>query len=153
MAESFELDVLRGLGHLIADASASTGVPLLFDGGDPEAEPYPADAIGIYLDRWPEIPGGSVTLADYTVSDDLSLSDSVLGIQATIRHRDRLVVKAIGSSLFTLLHGRQRSMLGTVTLVSASRQSGTNAGQDSNERQGRIENYYLAVHRPSANRI
>lgn len=113
---------------------------------------YTSGELGIYIDVWPQTPGGSVTVADYTVSDDPSLSDSVIGMQVTIRHADLMVVKRITSDIFNRWHGRQRSMLGDVTVVSAMRTSGTNAGQDSNERQGRIENYYLTVHRPSTNR-
>lgn len=149
---SFEERVLRGFAADLA-ANPDATVQLAYDDETDPTYVYPPDAVGIVLDRWPQSPAAVVTITDYTVEDDMSLSDSVIGVQLTIRHRDRLAVKAIASDVFNLFHGRGRGMLGTVTLVSARRTSGTNTGQDSNERQGRIENYYLTVHRPSANRL
>lgn len=145
---SFEERVLQGFAGL-AVANPRATVALAYD---PSGDLYPEGVVGIYLDRWPEVPGGTITLADYTVEDHMSLSDSVIGVQVTIRHRDLGAVKAISADLFDLFHGHAAGMLGSVTLVSARRASGTNAGQDANERQGRIENYYLTVHRPSLNR-
>lgn len=145
---AFEQRVLEGFAGLIANNSAAT-IDLTFDAS---GVPYTAGQIGIFIDRWPESPDGAVTITDYTVSDDMSLSDSVIGVQVTIRHRDIRTVKAIADDVFNLIHGHQAGMMGTITLVSARRASGTNTGQDSNERQGRIENYYLTVHRPSTNR-
>lgn len=150
MTASFEERVLRGVAALLAGNPAAT-VALTDDQGNPAIN-YTAGQVGLYLDTWPEIPGGSVTLSDYPVTDDLALSDSVLGLQVTIRHADLSTVKAIASDVFNLLHGRQASMLGTVTLVSARRASGSNLGQDSNERRGRADNYYLTLHRPTTNR-
>lgn len=150
---SFELDLLTGFAEVWRDA-AGKRTEVAWN-PDPLAA-YPTgedDPMGIYLDVWPEVQHGTITLADYTVSDDPSLSDSVIGIQVMVKHLDRSVVKAATSDLFDLFHGRAGGMLGTVKLVSAMRASGTNAGQDSNERQGRIENYYLTVHRPSPNRL
>lgn len=151
-APSFEQLVLQGFAADLAANPAAT-VQLAYDDLSDPAYVYPPDAIGLVLDTYPPGPDGSVTITDYTVTDDMSLSDSVIGIQLTIRHPDRLTVKAISSDVFNLFHGRGRGMLGLVTLVSARRTSGTNTGQDSNERQGRIENYYLTVHRPSPNRL
>jgi hypothetical protein len=149
---SFEERVLRGFAADLAANPAAT-VALAYDDETDPAYIYAPEAVGLVLDRYPQGPDGAVTLTDYTVTDDLSLSDSVIGIQLTIRHPDRAAVKAIAADVFNLFHGRGRGMLGSVTLVSARRTSGTNTGQDSNERQGRIENYYLTVHRPSANRL
>lgn len=150
---SFEERLLDGFAATWAAWPEAT-VPVAYDADPTHAYPTSAsDPIGIYLDRWPEVPEGSISITDYTVTDDPSLSDSVIGVQVMVKHRDLAVVKAVVSDLFNLFHGRQRGMLGSVTLVSALRTSGTNAGQDSNERQGRIENYYLTVHRPSANRL
>lgn len=149
---SFEERVLRGFAADLA-ANPEATVPLAYDDGTDPAYVYPADVVGLVIDSYPQGPDGAVTITDYTVTDDLSLSDSVIGVQLTIRHPDRMAVKAISSDVFNRFHGRGRGMLGDVTLVSARRTSGTNTGQDSNERQGRIENYYLTVHRPSANRL
>jgi len=149
---AFEELLLRGVAQTLV-ANPNSRVPLAWDDESDPNYVYPDDAVGIYFDTRPLIDGGSITLTEYTVSDDVSLSDSVEGVQLVIQHRDRSVVKLITSDVFNLLHGRERSMLGDVTLVSATRSSGTNMGQDANERQGRIENYYLTVHRPSPNRL
>lgn len=153
MADSFELDTLLGFANLAAD-NPEAEVRLWSENdanGNPNP-PQPEGSVPIFIDRWPEGPDDCVTITDYTVSDDPSLSDSVIGVQVTVRAKDVDVVKGITSDLFALFHGRWRGMLGRVTLVSARRASGTNTGQDSNDRQGRTENYYLTVHRPSTHR-
>lgn len=147
--QSFEEAVLDGFA-LVAAANPAAQVRLVYDKTGKVA--YGPDQVGIHLDTYPEGARGSVSITDYTVSDDPSLSDSVMGVQVTIKHQDRQVVRRISGDLFSLFHARQRGMLGTVTLVSARRASGTNTGQDSSGRLGRIENYYLTLHRPSANR-
>lgn len=148
---SFEQQLLEGIAADL-DGNPDATVPLAYDYGVPGVV-YAESATSIHIDRYPQKAGGSVTITDYTVTDDPSLSDSVVGIQFTIKHRDRNAVKAIAGDIFNRFHGRGRGMLGAVTLVTSSRASGTNTGQDGNERQGRIENYYLTVHRPSANRL
>jgi hypothetical protein len=145
---SFEERALHGLAAMIA-ANPDATVPLSWN-ADPSAV-YPATATGIYTDDWPETVD-SVTLSDYVVSDAFSLSDSVMGVQVAIWAKDRAKVRAIRSDLFNLLHGHPGGMLGDVRMVMASRASGTTLGQDSNERLGRSENYYLTLHRPSTNR-
>lgn len=153
MLKSFELDVLNGFANLIAanpEAEVELWVPVGID-GEPNGIPQPEGSVGIYVDRYPE-GIDSVTLADYVVEDDPSLSDSIIGVQVTIKARELDKVKGIASDIFALVHGRWGGMLGLVTLVSARRASGTSGGQDSSERQGRIENYYLRVHRPSPHR-
>jgi hypothetical protein len=56
-------------------------------------------------------------------------------------------LRAIQSWVFNLLHGRSRSTLSLITLTWARRSSGTNLGQDRNNRIGRTDNYYLGVAR------
>lgn len=145
--EGFEELLLRG----VAAAMAAIPTPRVALTHRPDGASYAPGELGIYLDRYPESVD-SVTLTDYVVSDDLSLSDSVVGVQFTIKAARRATIKAISSDVFDLLHGRGAGMLGGVRLVSAMRSSGTNMGQDSSGRQGRLENYYLTVHRPSPNR-
>lgn len=148
----FERLILDGFATAIVDNPDAT-VSLAYDDETDPAYIYPDDVLGIYVDRWPQTVEGSVTITDYPVSDDPSLSDSVVGVQVTIKDADVNVVRAIDSDIFKLFHGRQRGMLGDVTLVSCVRASGTSLGQDSNGRQGRTANYYLTVHRPSTHRL
>lgn len=147
--ESFEMAVLDGFASMISENPAAR-VPLAYE-YDP-THVYPEGVLGISIDRYPADADASVTLAEYTVDDDPAMSESTVGVQVSIWSRDRRQVKAITSDLFNLLHGLTHARLGAVTLVMARRSSGTNVGQDSNERQGRMENYYLTVHRPSPNR-
>ena len=150
---SFEMDTLLGFANVAAENAEAEVV--LWSELDPEGNPNPDQPDGsvpIYIDRWPESPDDAVTITDYTVDDSPALSDSTIGVQVTIRSRDLDRVKGISSDLFALFHGRWGGKVGTVTLVTARRASGTNTGQDSNDRQGRVENYYLTVHRPSTHR-
>lgn len=152
-SKSFELDVLLGFGNIIADNPDAT-VPLHIgldkDGNPKLAAPAP-DATHIVIDEWPQ-EQNSVTLIDYPVSDDPSLSDSVIGVQVTIWHHERDKLRSIVSDVFNLMQGRWGGNMGNVRLVQVSRQSGANLGQDGNGRVGRTENYYLTVHRLSAHR-
>lgn len=141
--ESFELAVLEGFAQ-----TAVAGTVLWYH----RTEAAPEGRVPIVLDITPESPDDVVTLRDYTVMDSPNLSDSVLGVQVDIRSADRAKVRAIMDALFNTFHGRQAGMLGDVRLVMAVRSSGTWLGQDSNNRLQRTENYYLTVHRPSANR-
>jgi hypothetical protein len=147
--DSFEMAVLDGFARMISE-NPDARVPLWYE-YDPSVT-APAGALVVTLDRYPQGRDASVTISEYSVDDDPSLSDSTVGVQVAIWSKDRRQVKAITSDLFNLLHGRTHGMLGVVTLVMARRSSGTNVGQDSAERQGRTENYYLTVHRPSPHR-
>lgn len=146
---SFEAAVLDGFARRAADWPDAK-VRLTYD-PDPD-HVYDDDQIGIYMDTAPELRTTTVTLAEYSVSDDPSLSDSVVGIQVSIWSPDRDTIKSISSDLFNQFHGLWSTKLGVVSLVSCERSSGTNVGQDSQERPGRTENYYATVHRPSPNR-
>ncbi len=166
MRQSFEMDTVLGLANLMADNPeaevplwseySATYDPDLIDAAGEQGSyvPNPTQPDGtvpILVDRY-DGDGPYIVLTDYTVDDDPTLSDSTLGIQASLRAEGLDVVKGMSSDLFALVHGRWGGMLGPVRLVSAQRASGTNVGQDSNNRQGRVENYYLRVHRPSTNR-
>lgn len=160
MRRSFEMDTLLGFAN-VAAGNVEAEVPLwseLSAVWDPITKryppnaPQPAGSVPIFIDRWPEGPDDCVVLTDYTVDDSPASSDSTIGVQVTIRARDLDKVKGISSDLFALFQGRWGGKVGAVTLVNARRASGTNTGQDSNDRQSRTENYYLTVHRPSTYR-
>lgn len=149
-AVPFELRLLLGVAADL-DANPDATVPLWSEGAHDPDTAMPAGSVPIIIDQWPESID-CVTLADYTVSDDPSLSDSVVGVQVTIKAQSRAVVKAIAADVFNRYQGRIGGMLGDVRLVSSRRSSGTSIGVDSDKRQGRVENLYLTVHRPSAHR-
>lgn len=147
---SFEYQLLTGFAELAAENPDAVES---LTWRDPKTKTvYAKGEIGIYLEVYPEVADTTVTLAEYTVSDDTSLSDSIVGVQVTIRSADRYKLARIRNDLFNLFHGRHGGKIGTVTLISAVRSSGTNVGQDTSDRLGRLENYYLTVHRPSPHR-
>jgi len=144
--DELEAALLDGWATLMA-----AQIPGLFYSADP-AVPYPADRVGIYVDRYPETEQPSISLTDYVVSDDVSDNgDDVVGVQAMIWHQDRDELRKIRGQLRSLFHRRGRTTLSGVTLVLATRESGTNVGQDENGRQGRTENYYATVSRYATN--
>ena len=142
----FETDLLTGVAQLIAAANLgvwrSTGV-------------YATTEVGITFDTIPQAPDGVITLTDYVVSDDPTLSDSVIGVQVRTRAagQDPRPVKDLDGAIFNVLHGLEGVTLsGGVHLVSMTRRSGASLGQDANNRWMRSSNYYATVWRPSANR-
>lgn len=149
---NFENALLFGVANDLAD-NAAAKVKLwseLDENGQPNGA-QPTGSTAIFFRIWPE-DVDSVTLVPYPVSDDPSLSDSVAGLQLTIRCADMQRVSDIADDVFSRLHGRQAGMLGNVRLVQAFRRSGADLGQDGNGRIGRTENYYLTVHRPTEHR-
>lgn len=145
---AFETELLRGLAQLMA-ANTAARVPLSYR---EHPDPYQADEVPITLRMYPAGFPRAVTLATYPVSDHPSLSDSVIGVQATLRAHGGDGLDDMQGDLFDLLHGRGAGMLGTVKMVKATRASGTSVGQDTEEREARTENYYLDVWRPSPHR-
>ena len=145
----FERTLLDAFAATIAENPA----PRVALAWRPDGTPYPEGVYGIHRDLWPQLAGPSLTLATYTVDDAFALADSTIGMQVTIRDRDRTRLAAVSDDLFDLFHGRSGGMLGAIELLCARRASATSMGQDSNGRLGRSENYYLAVHRPSPHRI
>lgn len=142
----FEADLLTGLAQFVAAANIGTWR----DNGV-----YAAGETGIVLDTIPASPDRIIALSDYVVSDDPSLSDSVIGVQVRTRWggQDPRPVKDLDGLIFNLLHGLSGiNLVGGVHIVSMFRRSGVSMGQDANNRWGRSSNYYVTVHRPSTNR-
>ena len=142
----FESDLLTGVAQLIAGANLGTWR----DSGI-----YTAAETGIVFDVIPVSPDNIVTLTDYAVSDDPTLSDSVIGVQVRTRlgGQDPRPVKDLDGAIFNVLHGLESvTLTGGVHIVSMVRRSGASLGQDANNRWMRSSNYYATVWRPSANR-
>jgi hypothetical protein len=142
----FESDLLTGVAQLLAAANLGTWR----DSGI-----YTAAETGIVFDVIPVSPDNIVTLTDYAVSDDPTLSDSVIGVQVRTRlgGQDPRPVKDLDGAIFNVLHGLESvTLTGGVHIVSMVRRSGASLGQDANNRWMRSSNYYATVWRPSANR-
>lgn len=142
----FETNLLEGIAQLIEDAGIgvwkATGV-------------YTTSETGIVIDTVPASPDKIITLSDYPVSDDPTLSDSVIGVQVRTRlgGQNPSLVKDLDGAIFSFLHGMPaQTMANGVHIVSCFRNSGASLGQDANNRWMRSSNYYVTVHRPSTNR-
>ncbi len=142
----FETDLLTGLAELLVGAGIGAWNP---------TGAYAATDTGIVFNVIPQSPDTIITLSDYAVSDDPTLSDSVVGVQVRTRcgGQDPRPVMDLDGSIFSALHGLQGVTLSTgVHLVSLVRRSGVPLGQDANNRWMRSANFYATVWRPSTNR-
>jgi hypothetical protein len=142
----FETLLLTGVAELLAAANLGTWR---------DTGIYTAAETGIIFDTVPQSPDQVITLTDYAVSDDPTLSDSVIGVQVRTRWggQDPRPVKDLDGSIFNALHGLESvTLTGGVHVVSMVRRSGVSLGIDANNRWMRSSNYYATVWRPSANR-
>ena len=142
----FETLLLTGVAQLLSVANLGTWR---------DTGIYTAAETGIVFDVIPVAPDNVITLTDYIVSDDPTLSDSVIGVQVRTRcaGQDPRPVKDLDGAIFNVLHGLESvTLTGGVHIVSMFRRSGTSMGQDTNNRWGRSSNFYATVHRPSTNR-
>jgi len=143
----FKTDLLTGLA--VYFAGAGIGATWNTTGA------YTALKTGIVLGVVPQAPDRVIALSAYDVSDDPKLSDSVIGVQIRTRWSgsDPRGVDDLDDAIFNLLHAKEGLTLSThVFVVQCLRKSGTPLGQDANQRWSRSANYYVTVHRPSANR-
>jgi hypothetical protein len=142
---TFTSELLVGLaGHLEVNGVGTYR-------GDGSA--YLAGETAIVFAELPQTPDRAIALSTYPVTDDPSLSDSVVGVQIRCRGlADPNDVNGLADGVFDLLHGATAFTVGTVRVVEAFRNSGVPLGQDQNRRWETSENYYLTVHRPSTNR-
>lgn len=144
--EDFEADFLTGIAQLLAGGAAMTWKP---------TGSYSATETGIVIGGLPQSPDRVIALGAYGVSDDPSLSDSVIGLQVTTRWGGQNPT-AVGKStglVFNALHGRTQTDLSTgIRLVQCLRKSWTSLGQDNNNRWRTVQNFYCDVHRPTAHR-
>jgi len=143
----FETNLTTGLAVLLA----GSGIGLSWS----PTGAYDPLSTGITLGKLTQSPDNVVTLQAYGVSDDPSLSDSVLGVQVICRcgGQDKRPSDDLADEIFNLLHGARAVTLSTgVYVVQCLRNSAASLGQDVNERWMNTANYYVTVYRPSANR-
>lgn len=143
----FQNDFLAGFAQLIASAGVATYNPV---------GTYTADQIGICMRVMPTAPDGAVMLSTYAVTDDPSLSDSVLGLQVQVRMggEDPRPTTDLADSIFSQLHGLHDFDLSSgVHVVQCLRRSGVSLGLDELRRWMWSDNYYVTTWRPSSNRM
>lgn len=117
---------------------------------------YTPNQIGITLRVMPSAPDAIVMLSTYSVTDDPSLSDSVLGLQVQVRMdgEDPRPTNDLADSVFNVLHGLHDVDLATsVHVVQCLRRSGVSLGLDELRRWMWSDNYYVTTWRPSPNRL
>lgn len=142
---SFTGDLLEGLAVFLDAAGVGT---YRADGSA-----YSASETAIVFAAMPSSPDRAIVLSDYPVTDDPSLSDSVIGMQVRSRGgTDPHDVKNISDAVFDVLHGKTAFNLGAVRVVQALRNSGGSLGRDDSNRWEHSDNYYLTVNRVSTNR-
>jgi hypothetical protein len=144
----FQTNLSTGIAQLLAAAGVGT---YRSDGSS-----YLASEKAIVIKLVPESPDAIFALSTYPVSDDPSLSDSVIGLQVTTRAggQDPRAVDDYADAAFDQLHGLHDATLATgVHVVECLHRSGSSLGQDDLKRWGRVDNYYVTVWRPSPNRL
>lgn len=112
--------------------------------------------VGIVDGGLPSSPENVLALASYSVSEDPTNSDSVIGLQVTTRAagQDPRPTARLTGAVYDQLHGLTNVVLpGGVYVVQCYRQSWASTGQDENNRWREVSNFYVTVHRPSKFRV
>lgn len=144
----FDSDFIKGWGRYL---NAATPAEFAYS----EAAAYAPTVTAITLGALPQNPDRAVALATYPVTDDPSLSDSIIGLQVLTRAPgpDPTAVADIRDAFFDVLHGLTDIDLPTgIHVVQCLHQSGGLLGRDEQQRWTRSDNYYVTVWRPSPNR-
>lgn len=139
-------DLLHGLAQLLA----ADGVGVYRDTGV-----YADSETGIVIGTVPQNPPAVVALIPYPLTDDATLSDSVLGLQVRCRSAgsDPRVVSDMTDAVFDSLQSHPGADLSTTArLLIAERVSGVPLGEDANGRSEAADSYQLTLHRPSRHR-
>lgn len=115
---------------------------------------YAATETGIVLGLLPPSPDNVIALTGYSVSDDPTLSDGVMGVQVRTRTKglDPRPTADLADAIFDALQGLGDVVLGGVRVQIVTRQSWVPLGADANGRQQRSDNYYATAHHPSSHR-
>lgn len=140
-------DALDGLARLLAAA----GVGVYHGTGA-----YDDTEVGIVVATVPQSPPSVVCLIPYPLTDDPTLTNSVLGLQVRCRgaSRDPREVLDLLDAVFDFLQGHPGVALsGTARMLLAERTTGVPLGEDSNGRWEAADSYQLTLDRPSAHRI
>ena len=143
----FDVEFIKGFGQYLASE----------DGGAlGKWGSFTSSDTGIVDGGLPTSPANVYALASYSISDDPTNSDSVIGLQITTRAagQDPRPTARMTAKVYDQLHGMAGVILpGGVYVVQCYRQSWTDLGQDENSRWREVSNFYVTVHRPSKNRI
>jgi Bacteriophage minor capsid protein len=142
-------DLLVGVAELLHAAGVGT-----WNGLGAAAATGSTDT-AITVRQTPPAPDRSITLTDYPVTSNARLTDTVTGLNVRVRGTGSpSTASAIAAAIYTALHARGRTALGTapnVILISdAYLQSEAQVGPDANGRAVRSINYYVRWNRAHA---
>ncbi len=116
---------------------------------------YASDEQGITVATVPQSPPAIICLSPYTLTDDPTMSDSVMGLQIRVRSATADPRPALDTldAIFDLLQGHQPvDLQGTARLLIAERTTGTPLGEDANGRFEAADSYQLTLYRPTTHR-
>lgn len=140
----FDVQFKAGFGQYLASAAGGSVGKW---GG-----PFALTDVGIVDGSLPSTPDNALALGSYSLSDDPTNSDSLIGLQITARAKgqDPRGTERLTGKVYDQLHGLTNVLLpGGVYVVQCYRQSWTSLGQDENSRWREASNFYVTVHRPS----
>lgn len=145
-AATFEADLLRGLAQLLASEGLGTWK---------ETAGYTAAETGIVIDATPDSLSRAIQLTAYPVEDDEQFSTDVVGVQIISRWEgvNPLPSRELDSRIFDTIQGLAVTLATGVRVAYIRRTSGASLGVDASKRWARSSNYYLTVHRPTAQRL
>lgn len=142
----FQADLCTGIAVLLSTAGVGTWNP---------TAAYAATDTAICIRIMPASPDNIIMLTPYPVSDDYTLSDSVIGLQVRTRTggEDPTTTDDLTDAVFDNLQGLYGITLSTGIRVQAvERRSSLPLGQDDLHRWVNSDNYYLTCWRPSPHR-
>jgi hypothetical protein len=139
--------MFSGLAQVLATAGVGTYKPTAAYG--------PTDT-AIVSQVLPQAPDAAIGITFYPVSDDATLSDSVVGVQVMIRAAgsDDSATNTLADAVFGVFQSLpDQTLPGGIQVQIMTRKSGTLLGKDDEQRWMRSENYYAQVYRPATHRL
>lgn len=144
---SFTNDLFSGLAQLLATAGVGVYKP---------TTAYGANDTAITSQVLPQSPDAALAITFYPVSDDATMSDSVVGVQVMIRAAgsDDSAANDLADAVFAVFQSLpSQTLTSGVQVQIMTRKSGTLLGKDDEQRWMRSENYYAQVYRPATHRL
>jgi hypothetical protein len=144
----FNTKIATGIAELLAAAGVGEWLP----NGQRTGTPVP----WITLSNMPETPDQVICLTPYDLAPASATTDTMPAVQVRTRG-DRTPGTAVDlqDAVYDVLHGRRRTLLGTVPnqvqVVQILRRNATQLGQDSNARWEWVSTYDVYVNRANAN--
>lgn len=144
---SFTNDMFSGLAQVLVGASVGVYSTMTA---------YQSTDTAICSQLLPTTPDSAIAITFYPVSDDATLSDSVVGVQVMCRAAgsDSGPTNDLADAVFGVFQSLpDQTLPGGIQIQIMERRSGTLLGKDDDQRWIRSENYYAQVYRPATHRL